>query len=110
MGVRPFRCRLDEKVPVHLSERETTRLRYATTARPARSWACLDQRGGLGRTRLLTLQDPERVAVRVNDPRGAGKADVGDSVDRLQARQVVVLDLHAACAEILQLSLEVVHV
>ncbi|MGH9885392.1 MAG: hypothetical protein ACREBE_07675, partial [bacterium] len=56
---------------------------------------------------LLRLQDPERVAVRIDDPRGCRKPDVCESVFGFQPRKVVILDLDAALAQLNAMTMQI---
>jgi AcrR family transcriptional regulator len=53
------------------------------------------------------LHDPKTILARVDEPGDPGKPDVGDSVDRLEPRKVVVLDLHASRAQGAELCVEI---
>ena len=55
----------------------------------------------------LRLENREGVAAGVDDPRNPREPDVGDAVLCLQLGEVVLLDLDAACAELLELGAEV---
>jgi len=56
---------------------------------------------------LLDLHDSYAVLSRVDEPGPPGKPDIGDAVDGLVTRQVVILDVHAAPAELGDLAAEV---
>src|SRR5712675_1244610 len=58
---------------------------------------------GVGRCSLPVLEYRERVPTRIDDPGHPGEAEIGDAIDRLEVRQVIVLDGDPAASDFVHL-------
>src|SRR5437879_8326162 len=58
---------------------------------------------------LLDLDHSDTVLARIDEPGHPGEANVGDTIDGLEARRVVVLDLDAALLQLSDLRPNVLH-